>query len=121
MMPFEPVERMSPGAVVLDKVVHENPADSKDHITIYICRPCLHLMTEEVRKLVENDQHVEGVRAYLNSYRSEALEGMVAKGGGALRIKVDKKDLELRHKVHFYLGARDRWPAEGAPKQEEAK
>lgn len=116
-MPFHPVERMQPRAVLLDKLVQENPNDPTDQINIYICRPTVHVVAEKVKELGD-DVNVEGVLAYLSSYRSEALEKMLHESGGVLRITLDNKDLELQHRVHFYLGARDRWPAEVALKEE---
>ena len=70
-------------------------------------------MAEKVKELGD-DVNAEGVLAYLSSYPSEALEKMIREGDGVLRINLDKKDLELQHRVHFYLGARDRWLAEAA-------
>ena len=102
---------MQPRAVLLDKLVHENPNDPTDQITLHICRPTVHVVAEKVKELGD-DVNVEGVLAYLSSYRSEALEKMLHESGGVLRITLDNKDLELQHRVHFYLGARDRWPAE---------
>jgi len=77
-------------------------------------------VAEKVRQLGD-DVNAEGVLAYLNSYPSGGLEKMIHEGGGVLRINLDKKDLELQHRVHFYLGARDKEKANEAALQEEAK
>ena len=46
------------------------------------------------------------LRSYLNSFSSEALAKEL--GSGSLKMKLDGKDLELKHKSHLYLNAKDR-------------
>jgi hypothetical protein len=37
-----------------------------------------------------------------------ALANLVNSNGGVLKINIDNKDVELKHKVHFFMNARDR-------------
>ena len=52
------------------------------------------------------DVNMSSLRSYLNSFNQAALATEIA--SGSLKLKLDGKDLELKHKSHLYLSAKDR-------------
>lgn len=102
-MPFLPTEFKQPGAVVIGQIDYET--EEKETITLFICKPSVQLVEAEVSKTYP-DLNIVSLRSYLNSFSSDALAKEI--GSGSLSVKMDGKDVELKHKVHLYLNAKDR-------------
>lgn len=62
---------MQANAVLIDKTEYENPDDPSDVLTLYITKPTVQLIEEEVLKL--EGAKIESLRSYLGSFSSEAL------------------------------------------------
>lgn len=110
LMPFQPCANMPAGAVLIGTTEYESPENKEDVVTLYICRAQVHVIDDEVSKLLQDGPTTLGtVHSYLNSFDSEELLKEVTSNGGSLKINLDKKDFELKHKVHFFLNAKERW------------
>lgn len=48
-----------------------------------------------------------GLRSLLNAFDQSSLKSQVDRNGGVFRANLDGKDLELKHKTHFFLNARE--------------
>lgn len=103
-MPFLPDTFKQTGAVVIGKIDYELE-EKKESITLFICKPCVQLNEAEVKKS-HPEVNLVSLRSYLNSFNHAALTKELS--AGSLKLKLDGKDLELKHKTHLYLSAKDR-------------
>ena len=51
--------------------------------------------------------NMAGLRSLLNAFDQSSLKSQVDRNGGVFRANLDGKDLELKHKTHFFLNARE--------------
>jgi hypothetical protein len=99
-MPFLPQNFKQPGAVVIGQIEYEN--EEKESLTLFICKPAVQL--EELAILgAYPEVNLGSLRSYLNSLSSDALSKQLA--SGSLKVKLDGKDLELKHKTHLFVNA----------------
>lgn len=103
-MPFLPQTFKQPGAVVIGQVEFELE-EKNETITLFICKPCVQLDEAAVSK-AHPEVNLTSLRSYLNSFSHSALAKEM--NGGSLKLRLDGKDVELKHKTHLYLNAKDR-------------
>ena len=63
-------------------------------------------MNEAEVKKAYPEVNMGSLRSYLNSFSQAALAKELA--SGSLKLKLDGKDLDLKHKTHIYLSAKER-------------
>ena len=51
---------------------------------------------------------MDAVRSVLNSFDAKALKSQVENDNGLFKISLDGTDIELKHKTHFFLNAKER-------------
>ena len=102
-MPFLHEQFKQPGAVLIGKIDYET--EDKECITLFICKPAVQMNEAEVLKAYPG-VNMGSLRSYLNSFSSDALAKEL--GSGSIKLKLDGVDLDLKHKTHLYLNAKDR-------------
>mmetsp|Transcript_5114 Transcript_5114/g.7799 ORF Transcript_5114/g.7799 Transcript_5114/m.7799 type:complete len:110 (+) Transcript_5114:3376-3705(+) len=105
-MPFLEKASMQHGQVVIDKTSYEAPDNADESIVLYICKPCPHLVEDKVKSDFPQ-ANLDGLHAYLNSFDQKELFEKVTAASGSLKINLDGQDLNLNHRVHFFLNAKD--------------
>jgi len=107
-MPFlAAAEFKQPGGVALGETSYENPQDASDVLTLYITKQAPQLVDSAVQAAFPS-VNIQSLRAYLHSFGQGHLESLVQANGGVLKINLDNTDIELKHKTHFFLSARER-------------
>lgn len=107
-MPFLSSDHMQKGQVVIGETSYEQ---DNEELPIFICKQTVHVHDDEVRKSFPangNELNLESLRALLGSYDITALRSLVEANNGVFRVTLDNQELELKHKQHFFLGARER-------------
>ena len=102
-MPFMSANFMQPGAVVIGQIDYET--EDKESVTLFICKPAVQISEEAVLKAFPGVK-MDSLRTYLNSFSADALAKEL--NGGSLKLKLDGKDIELKHKEHMWMSAKDR-------------
>jgi len=95
------------GSVALGETTYENPQDASDILTICITKQAPQLVDSAVQAAFPS-VNIQSLKAYLNSFGQAHLENLVQANGGVLKINLDNTDIELKHKTHFFLSARER-------------
>jgi len=108
-MPFlSAAEFMQPNVVIIGKTEYEAPEDSSDKIELFVCKPCVQVDESKLKKDFGDSIAVSTVRTYLSSISKDVLAKMVKDNGGVITVNLDKTELKLKHKEHFYLDAGDK-------------
>jgi hypothetical protein len=68
----------------------------------------VHLDRESIAK-DHQGVNVDTIQSLVNSYDIAALSKLLASSDGVLTAKVDGQNVDLKHKTHFFLGARERY------------
>ena len=103
-MPFLSDSFKQPGAVIIGQINYETEVEN-EAITLFICKPAVQINEAEVSKSYPGVD-IGSLRSYLNSLSSDALAKDLA--SGSLTFKMDDKDLEIKHKLHVFVNAKDR-------------
>lgn len=101
-MPFFHEDYRQAHQVVLGETQYEHDGDE---ITIFVCKQAIHV---DLNELAKTGANVDSLRSILNSYDVSALRNQVESNSGRFNVRLDGKDVELLHKTHFYIGARER-------------
>jgi len=87
-MPLLPVQFRSQHAVVIDLATFENPDNKEDSVTLYVCKPSVQLMADQISKDF-NGLNLESLSCLLNSYSEEVLKSHVNGNGGTFKLTLD--------------------------------
>jgi len=107
-MPFINISELQANQVKIGETEFVNPDDEKDTVKlhIYLAAP------KFTAKLVEDftshgPNFVNDIRSYIIQHERKALAETV-KANGGLTFTLNGVKVVLKHKVHFYLDARDK-------------
>lgn len=92
---------------MIGETTYENSQNTAEVITVYVCKPAVHLIDSEITKSYAT-VNLAGLRSYIDSFSKEGFANHVQSNGGSVKISLDKVDIELKHKQHFFFNGRDR-------------
>lgn len=106
-MPFMNVSSRQAGQTIIGETTYENSQNAAEVITLYVCKPAIHLVDSEIVKS-HSSVNLAGLRSYVDGFSQEGLATHIQSNGGSIKISLDNNDIELKHKQHFFFNGRER-------------
>lgn len=95
-------------STAIGETQYEDPDDSNNVIKLFICKPAVIMENDELQKSFgAKGVNLDSLAQVVSNYSQETLKKMVS-NSAVVKVKLDGHDLELTHKKHFYLNAKDK-------------